>query len=116
MSFSLLAQKLAFYFGQNKLLAYSNALFQLQVNQFNLTNLRPGTRYKLKLAAKVMKNTVIKRGMYSKWVNARTRRGKGNAFLNKLNLSSLKSVVVSLRTRRKPGHALLSSAIGILEK
>ena len=86
------------------------------MNQFNLTNLRPGTRYKLKLAAKVMKNTVIKRGMYSKWVNARTLGGKGNAFLNKSNLSSLKSAVVSLRTTRKPDQALLSSAIGILEK
>lgn len=53
---------------------------ELFVNQFNLTNLRPGTRYKLKLAAKVMKNKVIKRGMYSKWVNARTLGG--DKFIN----------------------------------
>ncbi|XP_068685676.1 uncharacterized protein [Montipora foliosa] len=48
---------------------------ELFVNRFNLTNLRPGTRYKLKLAALLEKDKDldVKRGVYSNWVNARTQ-------------------------------------------
>ena len=46
------------------------------MNQLNLTNLRPGTRYKIKLAP-LMKNGKS-RGVYSGWVNARTLEGEKN--------------------------------------
>ena len=44
-----------------------------QVNQFTLTNLQPGIRYRVKLAP-LMKNGKL-RGAYSSWVNARTLEG-----------------------------------------
>lgn len=44
-----------------------------QVNQFTLTNLHPGIRYRVKLAP-LMNNGKL-RGAYSSWVNARTLEG-----------------------------------------
>ena len=44
-----------------------------QVNQFTLTNLHPGRRYRVKLAP-LMNNGKL-RGAYSSWVNARTLEG-----------------------------------------
>ncbi|KAJ7376990.1 G-protein coupled receptor Fz Smo [Desmophyllum pertusum] len=62
------------------LVGYSLVLFQAHdktrmhveifMNHYILTNLRPGTRYKIKLAP-LMNNGKLK-GSYSKWVNART--------------------------------------------
>lgn len=50
------------------------------MNRHILTNLRPGTRYKIKLAP-LMNNGKVK-GVYTNWVNARTPAGKKPKAIN----------------------------------
>ena len=49
-------------------------VFEPQMNQYNLTNLRPGTRYRVKIAP--LMNDGKLRGVYSSWVKVRTLPGK----------------------------------------
>lgn len=50
---------------------------ELFINQFNLTNLRPGTRYRIKVAP-LMNNGKL-RGVYSSWVKVKTLTDNKNA-------------------------------------
>lgn len=48
--------------------------FPRQMNRHILTNLRPGTRYKIKLAP--LMNSGKMKGVYTNWINARTLAGE----------------------------------------
>jgi len=72
---------------------------ELFMNQHNLTNLRPGTRYKIKVAP-LMKNGKL-RGVYTSWVNARTPEEN-----NTVNGQNRDLTVGRPSSYRVPGHCL----------